>query len=152
MNIFVSDFLRPFITLPKKSGTMKHYLILFLMLLNGAPVYYAMGANNFQWDAHWDKLTCEVVKEHTKGRPRSVCYVPQVYLSEQYFSLQSETMNYSNVLVSIFNLQGEIVKEDIMQVVAGAENLFYIGDLEAGIYCVNIVFDEFTLKGSFEKY
>ena len=51
--------------------------------------------------------------------------------------------------IIVANSQGETVKNDIMQVTAGGENLYYIGDLDSGSYEVAVEFDNFTLVGEF---
>ena len=75
-------------------------------------------------------------------------YVPELYQSEQYISVQSEYADYANVYIAITNQGGETVKEDVIQVVAGGENLYYIGDLESGMYEITVELGDMLLCGN----
>lgn len=92
-------------------------------------------------------MLCKIVDKDYRSKGRSVMYVPQLYKSEEYLSVQSDVANYGNVQITVANSQGETVKNDIMQVTAGGENLYYIGDLDSGEYEVTVEFDDFTLVG-----
>ena len=81
---------------------------------------------------------------------RSAVYIPQVYYSDEYISVQSDAANYSEVSVIIINSQGETVKNDILEVVAGSDNLYYIDDLDCGTYELTMEFADFTLSGEIE--
>lgn len=96
----------------------------------------------------WRLVTCKVVKESKTHRGRSAIYIPELYQSEDYLSVQSEYVNYENVHITITDEQGRIVKNDVIQVVAGGENLYYIGDLESGCFEITIEFDDFILCGN----
>lgn len=76
-------------------------------------------------------------------------YVPELYQSAQYISVQSEYTDYANVYITITDQEGETVKEDVMQVTAGGENLYYIGDLESGMYEMTVEFGNLLLYGEF---
>lgn len=129
---------------------MKKFVLIFIVL---ASVFNVVNAEKVLSTCfNWKQVVCEMEPKGERHKGRSVVCTSQLYQSDDYLSIQSGNANFDNVFIKVNNSQGEIVKEDIMQVVAGAENLFYIGDLEAGNYCVNIVFDEFTLIGNFEKY
>ena len=79
-------------------------------------------------------------------------YVPELYQSEQYISVQSEYADYVNVGITITNQEGETVKVDAMQVTAGGENLYYIGDLESGTYGITVELSDFILLGELFVY
>lgn len=96
----------------------------------------------------WKMLVCDIIKQTTSHKKRSAIYVPEVYQSEDYLSVQSEYVNYENVHITITDEQGRIVKNDVIQVVAGGENLYYIGDLESGCFEITIEFDDFILCGN----
>ncbi len=101
---------------------------------------------------NWRQIVCEIVpKRGSKGNTRSVFYTPQLYQSAQYISVQSECANYDNVYIIIVDSQGVVVKEDIMQVVAGGDNLYNIGDLAEGIYKITLEYPQFSLQGLIEK-
>lgn len=88
-----------------------------------------------------------MVPTGTKTKGRSAVYIPELYQSEQYISVQSEYADYANVHIAITNQEGETVKEDVMPVAAGGENLYYIGYLESGMYEITVEFDKFSLMG-----
>ena len=115
---------------------MKRFIFLLLAFIAGLPAW------------NWKKLEYNVVKEVKKIKTRSIVYVPEVYQSEDYLSVQSEYVNYENVHITITDEQGFIVKNDVIQVVAGGENLYYIGDLESGCFEITIEFDDFILCGN----
>lgn len=83
-------------------------------------------------------------------KERSSVNIPLIYKSEQYLSVQSGYANYDNVYIVISDSQGIIVKEDIMQIIAGGDNMYYIGDLDEGIYELMIESDSFFMLGLFE--
>ncbi len=72
-------------------------------------------------------------------------YVPELYQSEEYLSVQSEYANYANAYIAITNQEGETLKENFIQMVAGGENLYYIGDLESGMYEVTVEFEDLKM-------
>lgn len=96
---------------------------------------------------NWKQIICEMVPTGTKTKGRSAVYVPKLYQSDQYISVQSEYADYANVGITITNQEGETVKVDAMPVTAGGENLYYIGDLESGMYGFLLDFDGFIVQG-----
>lgn len=120
----------------------------FFLLLAFVAVLPAFCIYNLPAMLNWQKLEYNVVKEVKKIKTRSIVYVPEVYQSEDYLSVQSEYVNYENVRITITDEQGFIVKNDVIQVVAGGENLYYIGDLESGCFEITIEFDDFILCGN----
>lgn len=99
-------------------------------------------------DFNWMKIICRYSNKSSKPKGRSAIYAPELYQSEDYLSVQSEYVNYENVRITITDVQGFIVKNDVIQVVAGGENLYYIGDLESGCFEITIEFDDFILCGN----
>ena len=124
---------------------MKRFFFLLLAFIAGLPAFCIY---NLPIIWNWKKLEYNVVKEVKKIKTRSIVYVPEVYQSEDYLSVQSEYVNYENVHITITDEQGFIVKNDVIQVVAGGENLYYIGDLESGCFEITIEFDDFILCGN----
>ena len=98
----------------------------------------------------WNKLECRIVKTHYKSQSRSAVYIPELYQSEEYLSVQSEYVDYGNVRITVTDAQGSVVKDDVIKVEAGGENLYYIGDLDGGTYEVAVEFDDFILSGTVE--
>lgn len=126
---------------------MKKLVLLFLLSFTGMASVNAQTALNP--NLNWVQVLCKIVDKDYRSKGRSVMYVPQLYKSEEYLSVQSGVANYDNVQIIVANSQGETVKNDIMQVTAGGENLYYIGDLDSGSYEVAVEFDNFTLVGEF---
>lgn len=98
----------------------------------------------------WKQIICNITDKHYRPRGRSAVYVPELYQSEQYISVQSEYADYANVYITLTDKQGVTVKEDVMQVVAGGENLYYIGDLESGMYEITVELDDFVMYSSID--
>lgn len=124
---------------------MKRFIFLLLAFIAGLPAFCIY---NLPIIWNWQRLECSYVKETIRGRGRSAIYIPELYQSEDYLSVQSEYVNYENVHITITDEQGRIVKNDVIQVVAGGENLYYIGDLESGCFEITIEFDDFILCGN----
>lgn len=124
-----------------------------LMLFVSAFGLTAVNATTFLPDCfNWKQIICEMVPTGTKTKGRSAVYVPELYQSEQYISVQSEYADYVNVGITITNQEGETVKVDAMQVTAGGENLYYIGDLESGTYGITVELSDFILLGELFVY
>ncbi len=126
---------------------MKKLVLLFLLSFTGMASVNAQTALNP--NLNWVQVLCKIVDKDYRSKGRSAMYVPQLYKSEEYLSVQSDVANYGNVQITVANSQGETVKNDIIQVTAGGENLYYIGDLDSGSYEVAVEFDNFTLVGEF---
>lgn len=126
---------------------MKKLVLLFLLSFTGMASVNAQTALNP--NLNWVQVLCKIVDKDYRSKGRSAMYVPQLYKSEEYLSVQSDVANYDNVQITVANSHGETVKNDIMQVTAGGENLYYIGDLDSGSYEVAVEFDNFTLVGEF---
>lgn len=122
-----------------------------LMLFVSAFGLTAVNAATFLPDCFtWKRIICNITERHYKPKSRSAVYIPELYQSEQYISVQSEYVDDANVCITITNQAGEIVKVDVVQVTAGGENLYYIGDLESGTYEVTVEFDGFILTGELD--
>ena len=126
---------------------MKRNLCLLLMFIVGLP---AFSVYNLPVLWTWNKLECRIVKTHYKSQSRSAVYIPELYQSEEYLSVQSEYVDYGNVRITVTDAQGSVVKDDVIKVEAGGENLYYIGDLVAGSYNMTIDFCDFVLCVVFE--
>lgn len=126
---------------------MKRNLFLLLMFIVGLP---AFSVYNLPVLWTWNKLECRIVKTHYKSQSRSAVYIPELYQSEEYLSVQSEYMDYGNVRITVTDAQGSVVKDDVIKVEAGGENLYHIGDLDGGTYEVAVEFDDFILSGTVE--
>ena len=126
---------------------MKRNLFLLLMFIVGLP---AFSVYNLPVLWTWNKLECRIVKTHYKSQSRSAVYIPELYQSEEYLSVQSEYVDYGNVRITVTDAQGSVVKDDVIKVEAGGENLYYIGDLDGGTYEVAVEFDDFILSGTVE--
>lgn len=97
----------------------------------------------------WEKITCYKYNKENKNKERSAIYAPQLYQSDEYISVQSESENYENVHVMITNAQSVIVKDEFINVITGDENLYYIGDLDSGDYNIMLETDDLILVGNF---
>lgn len=126
---------------------MKRYLFLLLALAVCLP---SIKAYNLPSLFNWNELYCQVLKQHKKGKPRSAFYVPQIFISEEFLSVQSECVNYDNVHVVITDSQSVIIKDVFILVEADAENLCYIGNLDKGKYEVTVEFEDFMMYSTFE--
>ena len=98
-------------------------------------------------NSDWTQVVCEITDEEIKHKDRTEIYVPQLYQSEEYLSVQTDADNYGNAQITVTNSQGETVKNDAVQVTAGGDNLYYIGDLESGTYEVKVEFDDIVMTG-----
>lgn len=126
---------------------MKRIILMLFVSVFGLT---AVNAATFLPDCFdWKQIVCDMVPKGTKTKGRSAVYVPELYQSELYISVQSEYADYANVYITITDKHGETLKEDIIQVTAGGENLYYIGDLESGIYEVEVEFDDCIMVGYF---
>lgn len=124
---------------------------LILLLLVSVLGFTAVGAQTVIPDLlGWKRLVCNIAPRKKMPKGRSAVYIPQVYYSDEYISVQSDAANYSEVSVIIINSQGETVKNDILEVVAGSDNLYYIDDLDCGTYELTMEFADFTLSGEIE--
>lgn len=128
---------------------MKRFIFLLLAFIAGLPAFCIY---NLPIIWNWQRLECSYVKETIRGRGRSAIYLPELYQSEDYLSVQSEYVNYENVRITITDEQGFIVKNDVIQVVAGGENLYYIGDLEDGSYEITVDFKDFILSANLDVF
>lgn len=126
---------------------MRRLLFLLSMFVVGLPAFCVY---NLPVMFNWQKLVCHVVKEVKKHKGRSAVYIPELYQSEEYLSVQSEYVDYGNVRIIVTDAQGSVVKDDVIKVEAGGENLYYIGDLDGGTYEVAVEFDDFILSGTVE--
>lgn len=98
----------------------------------------------------WKRLVCNIVPRKSMPKGRSTVFIPQVYYSDEYISVQSEAANYGEVSITITNSHDGMMKNDAIQVTAGGDNLYYIGDLDSGTYEVTVEFADFTLSGEIE--
>lgn len=126
---------------------MRRLLFLLSMFVVGLPAFCFY---NLPVMFNWQKLICQVVKENKRIKSRSAVYIPELYQSEEYLSVQSEYVDYGNVRITVTDAQGSVVKDDVIKVEAGGENLYYIGDLDGGTYEVAVEFDDFILSGTVE--
>lgn len=125
---------------------MKRIMFILLVSIMGLTAADAHSALPSYFD--WKQIVCDIVRKGTMSKGRSAVYVPELYQSEQYISVQSEYADYANVYIAITNQGGETVKEDVIQVVAGGENLYYIGDLESGMYEITVELGDMLLCGN----
>lgn len=98
----------------------------------------------------WKRINCDMVPQKTRSKGRSALYVPELYYSDQYITVRSDAANYGCAYITLANSQGETVKEGTVEVVAGGDNLYYIGDLDGGTYEVTVEFDGFILTGELD--
>lgn len=99
----------------------------------------------------WEEIVCNVVLRNGKDKTRSAIYVPQLYQSEEYIRVRSEYVDYDKAHIIITNMQGVVVKDEYIQIVAKGENLCYIGDLDSGSYTIRLETDDFVLVGDLMK-
>lgn len=100
----------------------------------------------------WEEIVCnEFDKNGKKDKTRSAIYVPQLYQSEEYIRVRSEYVDYDKAHIIITNMQGVVVKDEYIQIVAKGENLCYIGDLDSGSYTIRLETDDFVLVGDLMK-
>lgn len=98
----------------------------------------------------WEKIICNIYPNIIKNKGRSIVYFPQLYYSDEYISVQSEFNDYDNVHIIITNAQSVVVKDEFINVMAGDENLYYIGDLGCGEYVISFETIEFVMIGNFD--
>lgn len=73
----------------------------------------------------WEEIVCNEF-DMKKKKNRSAIYVPQLYQSEEYIRVRSEFVDYDKAHIIITNMQGVVVKDEYIQIVAKGENLCYI--------------------------
>ena len=100
--------------------------------------------------AGWEQVECHMDPKTEQPKGRSIVYVPNLYQSELYLCLQYVSFDDTSAHISILNSQGQVVKDDMMQVVENGNSLFYIGDLSDGIYTVKIDTADFLIVGAIE--
>ena len=127
---------------------MKKALLMFLILLTNIVSTNAQEEPASCFD--WEEIVCNEV-DIKKKNPRSVIYVPQLYQSEEYIRVRSEFVDYDKAHIIITNMQGVVVKDEYIQIVAKGENLCYIGDLDSGSYTIRLETDDFVLVGDLMK-
>ena len=98
-------------------------------------------------NSDWKQIECEIIDGDYRHKDRTEIYVPQLYQSEEYLSMQTDADDYGNAQITVTDSQGETVKSDAVQVTAGGDNLYYIGDLDSGTYQVEVEFDDFVMIG-----
>lgn len=125
---------------------MKKALLMFLILLTNIVSTNAQEVPASCFD--WEEIVCN---EFDKRKNRSVIYVPQLYQSEEYIRVRSEFVDYDKAHIIITNMQGVVVKDEYIQIVAKGENLCYIGDLDSGSYTIRLETDDFVLVGDLMK-
>lgn len=124
---------------------MEKLLLVFLLFFVGQASVNAGIASITNSD--WTQIECEIIDDDYRHKDRTEIYVPQLYQSEEYLSVQTDTDNYGNAQITVTDSQGETVKSDAVQVTAGGDNLYYIGDLDSGTYQVEVEFDDFVMIG-----
>ena len=100
--------------------------------------------------AGWEQVECHMDPKTEQPKGRSIVYVPNLYQSELYLCLQYVSFDDTSAHISILNSQGQVVKDDMMQVVENGNSLFYIGDLDKGTYTIEIETNEYYMVGEFE--
>lgn len=125
---------------------MKKALLMFLILLTNIVSTNAQEVPASCFD--WEEIVCN---EFDKRKNRSAIYVPQLYQSEEYIRVRSEYVDYDKAHIIITNMQGVVVKDEYIQIVAKGENLCYIGDLDSGSYTIRLETDDFVLVGDLMK-
>lgn len=131
---------------------MKKALLMFLILLTNIVSTNAQEVPASCFD--WEEIVCNEFDNNNnkkKDKPRSVIYVPQLYQSEEYIRVRSEYVDYDKAHIIITNMQGVVVKDEYIQIVAKGENLCYIGDLDSGSYTIRLETDDFVLVGDLMK-
>lgn len=122
---------------------MKKFVLMLFVSVFGLT---AVSAATFLPDCfNWKQIICDITDKNHKPKGRSAVYVPELYQSEEYLSVQSEYANYANAYIAITNQEDETLKENFIQMVAGGENLYYIGDLESGMYEVTVEFEDLKM-------
>ncbi len=128
---------------------MKKALLMFSILLTNIVSTNAQEVPASCFD--WEEIVCNVVLRNGKDKTRSAIYVPQLYQSEEYIRVRSEYVDYDKAHIIITNMQGVVVKDEYIQIVAKGENLCYIGDLDSGSYTIRLETDDFVLVGDLMK-
>lgn len=128
-----------------KTIVMKKLLLVSLLFFVGLTSVNAELASTTNSD--WKHIECEVIDGDCFHKGRTEIYVPQLYQSEEYLSVQTDADDYGNAQITVTDSQGETVKNDAVQVTAGGDNLYYIGDLDSGTYQVEVEFDDFVMIG-----
>ncbi len=127
---------------------MKKALLMFLILLTNIVSTNAQEEPASCFD--WEEIVCNEF-DMKKKKNRSAIYVPQLYQSEEYIRVRSEYVDYDKAHIIITNMQGVVVKDEYIQIVAKGENLCYIGDLDSGSYTIRLETDDFVLVGDLMK-
>lgn len=125
---------------------MKKSVFILLLFMCGTSVTMA---DDFTFIWNWKEIICEMVKGGQRPRHRSVYVYPRLFSDEQNIYIMSEANDYDNAQIIITDEQGVIVKSDNVQITAEQVSPYYIGDLDNGIYYIQLVTDDFELSGSF---
>lgn len=128
---------------------MKKALLMFLILLTNIVSTNAQEVPASCFD--WEEIVCNIMSRNVRGKTRSAIYIPQLYQSEEYIRVRSEYVDYDKAHIIITNMQGVVVKDEYIQIVAKGENLCYIGDLDSGSYTIRLETDDFVLVGDLMK-
>ena len=137
---------------------MKRIVILLFFPISGMSAISAetvislrpVNVETFFHDFDWIKISCEISPKKTRPKGRSVISAPELYHSMTYLCMRSRFVNCDDVRITIIDMHGAVVKSDVIQIVSGDENLYYIGDIESGTYEVIVEFDDFLMFGEFE--
>ncbi len=125
---------------------MKRFI---LTLFTCVIVIFVINANTVFNTRLFKMIVCEIYDKTDCDKGRSATYIPQLYQSDEYISVQSEFNDYDNVHIIITNAQSVIVKDEFINVITGDENLYYIGDLNSGDYNIMLETDDLILVGNF---
>lgn len=99
----------------------------------------------------WKELICQIARKYHKGKARSIAIAPQVFWSDEYICLPTETPGIENATISITNENGVTVKTGMFLPINDKCLAVNIGDLKAGEYQVRIETDKFILTGRIVK-
>ena len=127
---------------------MKKLIIALLFIVCGMSVTIADDFNN-TWN--WTEINCDITLPTIKSRPRSIYQYPRLFSDGQYIYIMSEANDYDNANIMITDEQGTIVKSDNVQITTEQVLPYYIGDLNGGVYCIQLVTDDFELSGRLLK-
>lgn len=134
-----------FVLLGKNKAMKRFILTLFTCVI----VIFVINANTVFNTRLFKMIVCEIYDKTDCDKGRSATYIPQLYQSDEYISVQSEFNDYDNVHIIITNAQSVIVKDEFINVITGDENLYYIGDLNSGDYNIMLETDDLILVGNF---
>lgn len=127
---------------------MKQILLMLFVSVIGFSAIRAKGGDVLPFGG-WIEIKCEIMKENVGAKSRSLFMPPRLFQSNANIVILSSGID-CNARVVISDMCGTVVKDGVIQVIAGQVCPYYIGDLLSGEYEVTFETDELVMTGDFD--